>query len=154
MIVMVSRVNNSAVCLLLGYHHRKQALDIRQRENRSDRTCLMTCAYAAIILDMGSVNVAWEWCFNHKGKGNIKIYQSMAMRPTQRRATIILTWIAFTPAWISNDINYNIEYGMKLLINSQTSTVQLGLYTFKSIRYDTYRIVFGSIHDTYHDTYR
>ena len=30
----------------------------------------------------------------------------------------------------------------------------LGLYTFKSTRYDMYRIVFGSIHNTYHDTYR
>ena len=30
----------------------------------------------------------------------------------------------------------------------------VGLYTFKSIRYDMYRIVFGSIQDTYHDTYR
>ena len=42
----------------------------------------------------------------------------------------------------------------KLCISKWKHKLVIGLYTFKSIRYDTYHIMIGLILDTYHDTYR
>ena len=60
---------------------------------------------------------------------NFRILFSVYFHP---RGRLLLTWINFNPS-IDNYSNAQVKYGIKLLIQSQTSTLQLMKFGNESI---------------------